>query len=80
MTSPEMTVETAIATARQYAEEKEIDLSNKFIIRAQYERDMRNQFKHPYWSVQWSVKTISKGGDVEIRIYNDGSKEEFYYK
>ena len=80
MTSPATNIETTISRARVYAAQQEIDLSNKFIIKVVYERDIRHEFKRPYWSVLWSEKTISKGGDIELRLYTDGSIEESYYK
>ena len=80
MTYPDINIKTAIDLAQQFAEVNEIDLTDRFIVSARYDRDQLNQYRRPYWSVTWAVKTVSKGGDVEIRIYSDKSIKVFYYK
>lgn len=79
-TFPTKTIESVIAEARHYAKEKEIDLGDKFIQKAEYQNNLQSKNKRPYWSIYWINKKITKGGGVELRLYPDGSFEEQYYK
>ena len=79
-TSPYMGIELAIDKAREYIEQQQIDCSGKFITSVQYNRDMPNEYKRPYWAVRWAEKTPTKGGEVEVRLYADGAIEKTFYK
>lgn len=75
--SPGIDVNHAIAGAVSYAEKNDIDLHGKYIKKVEY----RNaKVERPYWLVYWVNKRITKGGEVELKLYSDGSVEVRYHK
>ena len=78
--SAEETIEQAIATARTYARQEGIDLSGKFISKAEYRNNMQNRSAQPYWQILWINKKVTKGGGVELKLKRDGSIEVSYHK
>jgi hypothetical protein len=78
--SPQISVESAIKKAQQYAAKNDIDLKGKFITKVEYHNNMHNKSEQPYWFVLWINKRVTKGGGVELRLYADGSIEERYHK
>lgn len=78
--SPDITIEQAIEKARQYAVKKDIDLTGKYVNKVEYHNNMRDKSKQPYWMVLWINRFVTKGGGVEVRLYENGSIEERYHK
>lgn len=75
--SPYLSVEQVIKKARRYAADKDIDLKGKFISKIEYRTSSGNT---PYWSVIRLNKNVTKGGEVELRLYADGPTKEIYHK
>ncbi len=75
--TPFMTIERAIDTALIYAKNNDIDLQGKFIQKVEY-NDGNN--RSPFWSIFWVNEYITKGGNVELKLYADGTTEKKFYK
>ena len=78
--SPQINIEHAIIKARQYADKSKIDLDGKYINKVEYHNNMQNKNAQPYWLVLWINKLVTKGGGVELRLYEDGSVKDRYLK
>ncbi len=75
--TPFLTIERAIEAALIYAENNDIDLQEKFIKKVEY-HDGHNNL--PFWRIYWINAYITKGGDVELKLYGDGKVEKKFYK
>lgn len=75
--APFLTIERAIEAALIYTENNDIDLQRKFIKKVEY-HDGHNHL--PFWRIYWINEYITKGGDVELKLYADGTVEKKFYK
>lgn len=79
MRRPAISIEDAMAKARNYVQDKKLDVSKQYIDSVVLEPNPRGD-RGRFWRVTWQQNEFMKGGQTYINIYMDGSVEHAYGK
>ncbi len=74
---PVISIEDAIAKAKQYVREKKLDTSQQYMDSVVLELNPGGD-RGKYWRITWERNEFIKGGQTFINVYMDGSVTHTY--
>ena len=70
--SPTMPPQRAIEVAQEYVKNNKIDVSRHFLAKVEY-FGLYDEYKKPFWRVEWHYLGVVKGGQIFVLVCPDGS-------
>ena len=68
---PGITLEVAVAKAKSYVQDKQIDVSDSYLDSVVLNQNPRGD-RGKFWLITWQRKEYMKGGQVFVRVYMNG--------
>jgi len=69
---PAFDIVEAVQKARQFVQDRKIDVTHHFVLSAEY-KNLHNEREKGFWEITWALAAGSSGSRIILRVSQDGS-------